>query len=139
MKKRQLIETIALFRNIGLNLILMQFLAHGGLALASSISSFLNFALLMIWARKGRTVGIERSDLRAFGKAALAAIGMALSCVVLLHLIGYDFDASFTQRLLQLVIILVGSVAAFVGLSKLLRCEELGLFISSFRRKRGVN
>ena len=43
---------IALVANVVLNLILMRYLALGGLALATALSSFLNVALLAHWSRR---------------------------------------------------------------------------------------
>lgn len=130
-----IVATVALVSNIILNLILMQYLAHGGLALASSISSFINIALLLLFAKRKAIVSFGKSDIAAMLKAVIATLVMMLGSIALQSLIGYDFAASFGQRLLQLTAILVGSVVVFAGCSKLLRCEELGLFISSFTRK----
>jgi len=130
-----IVATVALVSNIILNLILMRYLAHGGLALASSISSFINLGLLMFLARRKAVVSFDKGDIAAMLKAVVATIIMAVSCWALLHLVGYDFAASFGQRLSQLAAILIGSVGIFVLGSKLLRCEELGLSLSSFTRR----
>jgi len=131
-----IVATVALVSNVILNIILMQFLAHGGLALASSIASFLNFGLLVFLAGKKAIARLARTDMAAMLKAVIATLVMTLGCLALRTLVGYDFAAPFGQRLLQLAAILVGSVLMFVWISKLLRCEELGLFISSFTRRR---
>ncbi len=130
-----IVATVALVSNVILNLILMRYLAHGGLALASSISSFINLALLLLLVKKKAIVSISWDAVAPMLKAVVATAVMAVSCLALLHLIGYDFAASFGQRLLQLAAILIGSVMIFAGCSKLLHCEELGLLISSFTRK----
>ncbi len=131
-----IVATVALLSNVILNLILMRYLAHGGLALASSISSFLNFGLLVFLAGKKAVARLARTDMAAILKAVIATLVMTLGCLALRTLVGYDFAAPFGQRLLQLAAILVGSVLIFAWISKLLRCEELGLFISSFTRRR---
>ena len=56
------IGVIALISNICLNLILMQYLREGGLALATTLSSILNFTLLVfILRKKNRFLGIKRN------------------------------------------------------------------------------
>lgn len=128
---------IALVSNIVLNLILMQFLAHGGLALATSISSFINFFLLVRKAKKKTSISLGRSDVSAMVRAVAASAIMTLGCIALYWLLGYDFAASFGQRLVQLAAIVAGTLGVFAAGSKLLGCEELGLFVSSFTGKRG--
>ena len=130
------VATVALVSNVVLNLILMQFLAYGGLALASSISSFINFGLLMFLARRRTTLSLATGDIAAMLKSLVAAAGMTFGCVALYALVGYDFSASFGHRLLQLAAIIAGSVGILATCSKLLGCEELKLLVSSFTRKR---
>ncbi|MBN1593253.1 MAG: murein biosynthesis integral membrane protein MurJ [Candidatus Coatesbacteria bacterium] len=132
-----IVAAVALLSNVVLNIILMQFLAHGGLALASSISSFINLVLLLLYAAKKRIVTLDREETTPILKSVAAAVVMTLTCWALLHLVGYDYGASLGFRILQLSGIVVGSIAVFIFVSKLIRCEELGLFISSFTRRRG--
>ena len=127
---------VALVSNIVLNLILMRYLAHGGLALATSISSFINLSLLARTARKKAAISLARSDVSAIVRAVAASAIMTLGCIALFWLVGYDFAASFGHRLVQLTAILAGTLGVFVAGSKLLGCEELGLFVSSFTGKR---
>ncbi|MBN2207991.1 MAG: murein biosynthesis integral membrane protein MurJ [Candidatus Coatesbacteria bacterium] len=135
MKTPVIVAAVALVSNVVLNLILMQFLAHGGLALASSISSFLNFGLLAFLAKRRAVVRMKTSDADAMLRGCFATAVMTLGCMVLYSLIGYNSAAPLSHRLLQLIGVIIGSVVIFVGACKLVRCKELSLFLSSFTRR----
>ena len=130
-----IIASIALVANVVLNIILMQFLAHAGLALASSISSLINFVLLVYLAGKRGVVAVEKSDWASMVKSIAATALMALVCLLLLGSVGYDPSASFAVKLGQLAVTLLGSLATFILASRLLKCDELSLFLTSFKRR----
>jgi putative peptidoglycan lipid II flippase len=80
------IALLCMLVNLALNLILMQFLRQGGLALATTISSWLNVALLLrLIHRRGHS-----PDFRELGRAAarigLAALLAAAAAHAALHL-----------------------------------------------------
>jgi len=126
---------VAMLANVVLNIILMQFFAYAGLAFASSISSFINLAILLVIARKSLGVRPDRTEALRLFKTALATLLMAAGCIALLSLVGYNLEASFADRLLRLAAILLGSVAIFGVSSRLLGCQELHLLLSSFTRR----
>lgn len=67
--------------NVGASLLLMGPLAHGGLALATTLASAVNTAGLLFWLRRriGR-LGL-RAILESLGRTALAALAMAFVCL----------------------------------------------------------
>lgn len=67
--------------NVGASLLLMGPLAHGGLALATTLASAVNAVGLLFWLRRriGR-LGL-RAILESLGRTALAALAMAFVCL----------------------------------------------------------
>jgi len=116
---------VAMVLNIILNLILMRYLSHGGLALATTISAYINFILLYYILRK-RVHGLKTFQLlRDISKMLIAAGLMALSVKFL-----FSYLTSFTGlRLFFRVIlsILCGVVSYFLFLV-LLRINVLKEF-----------
>ncbi len=79
------VALLSLVTNIVLSLLLMGPLRHGGLALANSLSSGVNFSLLFHLLRR-RLVSIEASSvLRSFSKTLVASTVMGLAAGSLLH------------------------------------------------------
>ena len=95
---------VAMFANILLNLALIRHLGHVGLALATSLSAFLNAALLYRGLRKDEVLEIDRRDWLRY------LVQVAISTAVMLALLWYIvppldwwFDQSFGQRLLWML------------------------------------
>ncbi len=117
--------------NIILNLILIRYLAHGGLALATSIAAFVNF-LLLTYALRKKLGSIDGSRIFRSGiKILFASLIMGLVCLLGLK----DFQSLMEVNMnLRYKIIQVGSLI-FLGsftyllLAFLLRMEELKRFI----------
>jgi putative peptidoglycan lipid II flippase len=113
--------------NIMCSLLLMGPLQHGGLALATAISSFFNFSLL-IWLLHKRLGRIGwRNIFYSASKICIASVIMGLCC------------APFVKKSMQSpwglhMIILIGT-AVFLGCSYLLKSEEL-LFLKNLILKR---
>ncbi len=112
----------ALALNIVCNLLLMGPLQHGGLALATSISSFFNLALL-IWLLRKRLGHIGwRSILSSMGKVSLASVVMGACCA--------PFVVEATQQPWVLIVIILIGVGIFLCCSHLLKSEEI-LFLKT--------
>lgn len=115
------IAVVCLIANIGLGLLLMQSLAHVGLALAVSGSSLLNFvALHFVLARRR--------------KAALIPLASAAKILFLSLLIGAGawLTASWHPWWLLLI---PGWVVLYVGMAFVLRMEEARMFRDMIRAR----
>jgi putative peptidoglycan lipid II flippase len=97
--------------NIILDLILVRYLAHAGIALATSISAILHFIILGIYLEK-RVSGIFSRELLLFSwKSILASIFMALTCWGCAYYFGLRFDLH--SKVLQLAQVLI---SGFLGI-----------------------
>jgi putative peptidoglycan lipid II flippase len=129
--------------NIVLSLALVfTVLEHGGLALATSLSFFLESGLLL-WMLRREAAG-QGNPLRLAGlgdglmRMALAAGGMGLAVWGCLRLLpaGVHGPGLLAKAGLLAVPTAVG-IAVYAGLSLLLRCEEVGTVVRRFRGRRG--
>jgi putative peptidoglycan lipid II flippase len=88
MKGPVQIATLSLFLNIGLNTVLMQYLAHAGLALSTSIAATVSVLLLYIRMRRKHRVSFQK-DWSVFGmRVALANIAMGVALYWLVQYVG---------------------------------------------------
>jgi len=84
MKGPVQIATISLFLNVGLNAVLMQYLAHAGLALSTSVAATMTGLLLYIRMKRRHHVSFQK-DWISFGPRVIVAniaMGAALYFVV---------------------------------------------------------
>jgi len=106
------IAVIAMLANIVLNLLLMIPLREGGLALATSLSSTLNFFLLFFTLKRRLGDIEERRILNSFVKILFSAIIMGIVC------------ASLSTFVNVIVSVLIG-VLSFTFFSFILKVEEM--------------
>ncbi len=125
---------IAMVANIVLNIILMQWLQLGGLALATALSSVLNVTLLLRGMRRQYGLTLGRDVLVSAGRAALAAAAAALAAWLGLtgaaHL---PLGAGVLNPLITLAIAALLGVGAYVGVAHLLRSPELQFVLRLLR------
>ena len=128
------ISIYVLVANIVLNSIFLLFfyraLSNGSPALASSICAYMNFALLfsVFRGRYGRlgTRGVAVSIAKTT-TCTVAMAGVALLALVLWRNRAAAHHVTVQAGLLGLMIL--AAVAVYLGLARLLRCEELGEFL----------
>jgi putative peptidoglycan lipid II flippase len=133
----------ALAMNVALNafflLVLVRVLANGGPALASSISAYFNFVLLFLIFRRryGRLGG--RAIARAVARIGVCAGVMAAACVagtkLALTPALFGAERHFLSQVAMLVLVVAASVTVYLGLARILRCEELGELFLLFQRR----
>ncbi|MEW6572175.1 MAG: murein biosynthesis integral membrane protein MurJ [Bacillota bacterium] len=128
--------------NIGLNLILVRYLAHGGLALATSIAALVGCVLLLVLLRRclGHIGG--RYTVRETGKVAVAAVlmgaavwwinGFGLALLgwpalgdAVTGLLGGGGLANFAVLGLRLVFLICAGAAVYAGACGVLRVREM--------------
>ncbi|MFW5901884.1 MAG: murein biosynthesis integral membrane protein MurJ [Thermodesulfobacteriota bacterium] len=117
--------SISIAANIILGILLMGPLSHGGLALATSMASVLNFALLAIILRK------RLGDLN--GKKIIESIAKSVVCAGIMGSVLYGFLTAFPAPpgapLTRLLPVVTGGVISGAGIYAVaayaLRCPEL--------------
>jgi putative peptidoglycan lipid II flippase len=122
--------TIAI--NLLLSLLLMGPLSHGGLALAVSISSIFQLAILL-WKLRPKLEKLHWIELVApLPKMMIAAIGMGLICWLIAA--GTDWSAStpIYQKGLFLAASMVLGVIAYGVFLHILKVKEMHDFLSTF-------
>lgn len=129
------VAVLSLAVNIALNIILITPLGHGGLALASSISSGLNL-LFLLWILKGK---IGRIDGRNIARSSLKAL-FASSIIVLLGIvISYNgiwaLKGLWVYKSLLLGAGMGLSIAGYIIIHTFLKTEELTFLLNLVKRK----
>lgn len=116
---------VALIANVGLCFLLVGPLRHGGLALATSLASYLNLAL--VYAAFRRRVGpVEEAGLGvSLGRTLAAATGMGLLCWLLKAELGLMSAPSFSVLLGGCLVAVAVGTGAYLALAWVLRAEEL--------------
>jgi putative peptidoglycan lipid II flippase len=123
--------------NVVMALLLMWPLRHAGLALASSLSSYVNL-LVLAWLLRRRLAGPGGAPLwwslaRTLGaSAALAAWCLALSGLL------PGVPAPAGRGVVWMIVTLVGGVAVYAAGAGALRSEELGSLLGMLRRRGGT-
>ncbi|MEE8201958.1 MAG: murein biosynthesis integral membrane protein MurJ [Candidatus Acidoferrales bacterium] len=135
------VAVVALVANVVLCFLLVGPLRHGGLALATSLASYLNFLILyMIFRRRLGAVNEARLAF-SVGRALVAAAGMG----ALLWLLRTEWSWMSAPGLAQLLPACLATVAAgmasYLALAWLLRAEELSevyTLVTGRRMKEGI-
>jgi len=139
------ISAIGVIINIELNAILMAYLAHGGIALGSSIGAFAITAMLLYRLKPKlpelRIAPIIINMLKVIAASALASAGTwALNIWLGPQL---DVGVQFPTRLLQLVVPTIVFFALFLAFSKILKIREVKsayeTLMKSVKRRFAVN
>ncbi len=128
------IAAIAMIANIALNLILMRPLGHVGIALASSISAWINvLVLVVILARRGH----YQTDAR-FRRRALGIVSATAIMAVALHA-GQSVLMAWLQGIrhgdaIGLTALVVGGGLVYAAAARMLGAATLAEFKAAFRR-----
>ena len=127
---------ITILLNIALSFLLIQYLGHGGLALAYSIAGIFNMvALLGVLKWKLGKIG-GHQIMSSFFHTLIAAVAMGL--VVSFTVSGLQPLLPFLPKINQIILVLVGvstGVLVYGGLSLAMRMEEPQLVLKLIRRR----
>jgi putative peptidoglycan lipid II flippase len=128
---------IALAANIVFSIILMQPLKHGGLALANSLASWVNFALLFFFLRKKLKRVDAKRIVQSVLKIIFASCIMGIAGGILLHGTLWQSPGNAFIKVFYLggTIMICGVI--YFSLSHLLKSEELSYVIRLARRYKG--
>jgi putative peptidoglycan lipid II flippase len=131
------IAVVAMLSNIVLNVVLMQFLALGGLALATALSATLNVTLLMRQLRR-RLGWVKGGDIiKSVGRIALAAALMGLVCFAAVSLMETRFgSATAVLQGAQVLVCVTLGLGSYVLFCKAFKCREMSFVVEILRRDR---
>lgn len=126
---------VALFLNVILSVILMNPLKHGGLALATSISTAVNVLMLsvILWNKIGPF--LDRDFHRSLFKVLLSSIMMGISIYIAGFFISWDINAPLSSRSFYLVFCVCLGLAVFFTASVMTRNAELLYFLDHLKRR----
>jgi len=131
-----LIAVAAVVVNVVLNLILMQFLAHAGLALATAIAAWLNVGLLAwVLRRRGHLVADQRLVQR-LARSIGAALVMVALLLWLKMLLAEQFVGGEGERIFALAIMVVLGLTGYGLASVLLGAVRWGEIKGLLARRR---
>ena len=132
-----MMATISILANIALGIILMKPLAHAGLALATSLASTLNLALLVVALRKKLGSlgwrGIAQSALKTLGSAAIMGAAVWIAARALIPTDG----AAFIELLVGLLACMFAGLVVFGICSFGIKSPEFASMLSEI--KIGIN
>ncbi|MDL1975836.1 MAG: murein biosynthesis integral membrane protein MurJ [Deltaproteobacteria bacterium] len=119
------VACLSMLANIGLSLLLMGPMRHGGLALATSLSSMLNLILLVWFLRKrlGR-IGAG-SILKSAAISSAASVLMGCGIWLFVGMTGLAGETDFIRLILYVGLSVLGGVAIYGGLSFVFKSREL--------------
>lgn len=129
------VAVLALVVNALAGLGLMFPMKHGGLALATSISSAVNVIVLAIILRNKIGSFLNSAFYRSISKTAASSLIMAASIGVIDRIMPWSSEGSFVERTWFLCVTVVVGVVVFVVSSYLFRSTEITAVIRIVRRK----
>ena len=131
-----LVGIVAVVVNLILNLILMQFLAHAGLALATAIAAWLNVALLSWILHRRGDLAPDTRLIQRLGRALAAALAMAAMLWWLKDLLAARFLGGEVQRILALAALVAAGLLTYALAAMVFRAvrkDELRTLLSRRR------
>ena len=111
--------------NLALNLILIQFIAHVGIALATAISAWINAGLLgFVLRRRGHHSADERLK-RRLPRMVLAAAVMAAGLFAAMQGLAESLSGPASTRILALAALVVGGIGLYAASAVVFRAAAL--------------
>lgn len=126
---------VSLIVNVGLSVLLMFPLKHGGLALATSAASAVNVLMLsyILWKKIGTF--LDTQFYSSVAKACVASVVMAVSFYLVTLFFPWNIEAPFDARVLFLSTSIAAGILTFFGTSFLLKSDEMEALLNVIRRK----
>jgi putative peptidoglycan lipid II flippase len=131
------VAMVSLISNIVLSLILMGPLRHGGLALATSLSSMINLGLL-IWILRKRLGNLDgKRILQSHLKVILASLGIVLVCYWVNDMGIWLMRGENFEKIFYLTVAISVGVASYLALHFWMKGEELLFVWKTFKKEKG--
>ncbi|MDT8391289.1 MAG: murein biosynthesis integral membrane protein MurJ [Lentisphaeria bacterium] len=133
-----IIAVFCLVVNVVLNVILMRFLAQGGLALATSVCGWLNVVLLLIVLTRSGSVDLGlRRMLPNLGKLAVAALCGMTACALTMIILSDWRAGGFAGRLTAVSLAAFFGGGTYLAACLVMRCPEARDTLDACREKTG--
>lgn len=129
------VAAVAVAANILFSILLMQPLKHGGLALANTLASVLNFTLLFLLLRKKIAVIDGRRILSSFVKIGMASAIMGILAWLLIQGMSCQTEEDTLQKVLYLSVTIALCAGVYFGIAFVLKSEELHSLILIAKKK----
>ncbi len=130
------VALLALVTNIAFSLLLMGPLGHGGLALANSVSSGVNFSILFYLLRRRLGTLEGRRILVSFLKTLAASVVMGVAAWSVLHGGLWETSGESLRKALYLGGTMLLSAGVYLAAAAVLGSDELRTVLGFFRRGR---
>lgn len=125
----------AVLANIVLSLILMNYLQHAGLALATALASMLNGLTLVIVLNR-RLGGVDWASVgRSAARVVVATAPVILACFWIAGAAVWTHHGEWIAKTIMLFVGIGLSVTGYVGVHALLRSEELEVILNILQGK----
>ena len=130
------IALVCLGTNVILNSILIFPLKHGGLALATSLSSMLNLALL--FRKLGPKLGgIDiRKNINSVLRIFLCSLPMGLAAYLICSMGNWSTTGNLGEKVLLLIVGIVVGLGVYLGCSYWVKNEEMLFLLKMVKRKK---
>ncbi|MDO8784981.1 MAG: murein biosynthesis integral membrane protein MurJ [Syntrophales bacterium] len=131
---------VALFVNVILSIVLAfpLNLKHGGLALATSIASAVNVAMLAVILRRKIGSFLDREFYRSLWKISLSSLAMWGAIMLVSLLFPWHIEGPFRERLLYLMACMIVGMAAFFISASMMKSPEMKMIGDVAKRKMGL-
>lgn len=129
------VAIIAIVANIILSIALMFPLKHAGLALATSIASFVNVILLFVILKRRIGKFLERDFFLSLSRVTASSLAMGGFLYLILYGLHWNSTSPFDERILILTIAICGGIVLFAALSWLLKSTEISAILESVRSR----
>jgi putative peptidoglycan lipid II flippase len=129
------IAVVALIVNIIMSLLLMGPMKHGGLALATSISSAVNVAMLFVILKKKIGQFLEKDFFSSLYKITISSLVMGAVILAITYIMHWNNEESFNERLVILAVSIIVGFAVFTGISYILKSEEIVVVFKTLKKK----
>jgi len=128
------IAVAAMAVNLSLTLVLMQFLAHVGIALATTAAGWLNALTLLVLLIRRRHFGFDPRIRRNLPRIGLAAVGMGAVLAVLRLVLAPTLAGPGVLQMGALAALICAGLATFVLLSFWLGLADWRVLLGRLRR-----
>jgi putative peptidoglycan lipid II flippase len=130
-----LMATASIIVNIGLSLALMGPMKHGGLALATSLSSMLN-VFLLLWALRGKIGALNfKKIIESVFKSVVCSVVMGGCLWWMLDFMNITGAPGTLALLARLGILISAGIAVYLLCAAILKCSELNDILDILKKR----
>jgi putative peptidoglycan lipid II flippase len=120
--------------NVVFNLLFFQVLSYLGIALASTLASWLNALLLFYWLRQKKSLQFDERLKKTFPLLCLCAIGMGLFLWEASSTLTPYFHGHLGRAVISLILLISGGLAVYLLLLKITKAFTYKEFLETMHR-----